>query len=106
MVAFDNPAGSWILRHEQNCLLSLTTVDGLRDALERLCTDAELRERLAEQGVRDIASRHSDWDSALSGIYAYLCDPRGVLRESTGMQEPLRDQPQADARLLNRATRL
>lgn len=91
VVAFDNPAGDWILRHERNSLLCPTTVDGLRDALERLCGDPDLRRRLADQGVKDIASRHGDWDTALAGIYAYLCNPLGALREPTETPQSLAD---------------
>jgi GT2 family glycosyltransferase/glycosyltransferase involved in cell wall biosynthesis len=75
VVAFDNPAGDWILHHEQNCLRSPRTVDGLIEATERLITDRALRDRLARQGVADIAARHGDWDIALAGIYSYLCNP-------------------------------
>ena len=77
VVAFDNPWGHWILRDGENCLLADRTVDGLADRLERLCVDAGLRERLQHQGLRDIASSHGSWASALSGIYSVLCDPEG-----------------------------
>lgn len=75
MVAFDNPAGDWIIQHEENSIRCPRTVDGLAEGLERLATDAALRQRLAQRGIEDIAARHGDWDRALSGIYAYLCDP-------------------------------
>jgi O-antigen biosynthesis protein len=77
VVAFDNRAGYWILQHEQNSLLCPRTVDGLVEGLERMATDADLRQRLAQQGVADIAARHDDWDAAFTGIYDYLCDPAG-----------------------------
>ena len=75
VVAFDNPAGDWILHHERNCLRCPRTVDGLIEAIERLAVDHELRLRLARQGIADIAARHGDWDAALAGIYEFLCDP-------------------------------
>jgi O-antigen biosynthesis protein len=75
VVAFDNPAGDWILHHEQNCLRCPRTVDGLVEGLERMATDGSLRERLARQGIADIAAKHGDWDAALAGIYGYLCAP-------------------------------
>jgi len=78
VVAFDNPAGDWILHHEQNSLRCPRTVDGLADSLTRLATDGALRQRLGEQGLADIAARHGDWPSALSGIYGFLCDPAGA----------------------------
>src|SRR5204862_7419638 len=66
LVAFDNPAGDWILHHERNSLRCPRTVDGLVEALERLATDPALRQRLSEQGLADIAASHGDWDAALA----------------------------------------
>ena len=77
VVAFDNPAGDWIVHHEQNALRCPRTVDGLADALIRIASDGGLRRRLGAQALADIAARHGDWDAAFSGIYAYLCDPAG-----------------------------
>lgn len=82
VVAFDNPAGDWILHNDSNSLRCPRTVDGLAEALTRLATDGALRQRLSEQGLADIVARHNDWTAALSGIYGFLCDPRG--RGSTG----------------------
>ncbi len=48
VVAFDNPAGYWLLRDGENCLLARRTVDGLRHQLERIVIDHELRASLAE----------------------------------------------------------
>jgi GT2 family glycosyltransferase/glycosyltransferase involved in cell wall biosynthesis len=81
VVAFDNPAGDWILHHEENALRAPRTVDGLFDALDRMVTDDELRSKLRAQGLTDIAAGHADWPGALSGIYDYLCDPEGHDRE-------------------------
>jgi GT2 family glycosyltransferase/glycosyltransferase involved in cell wall biosynthesis len=77
VVAFDNPWGHWLLRDGENSLLARRTVEALADELERLCTDAELRRRLAGQGLADIDTGHSDWDRALGGVYGWLCDPEG-----------------------------
>ena len=38
VVAFDNPAGDWILHHDENALRCRRTVDGLADAITRLRT--------------------------------------------------------------------
>lgn len=78
VVAFDNPAGDWIVHHEENALRCPRTVDGLADALTRLASDGALRRRLGAQGRADITARHGDWQAALSNIYGYLCDPNGL----------------------------
>lgn len=75
VVAFDNPWGYWILRDGENALLARRTVDGLADALERLCTDHLLREKLAQNALATIAEGYTDWDHAFRDIYRYLCDP-------------------------------
>lgn len=75
VVAFDNPWGHWILRDDENSLLSKRTVDSLVDQLEKLCIDRELRQRMAKQALHDIEQAHADWPAALSEIYPYLCDP-------------------------------
>ena len=80
MVAFDNPAGDWLLRHEENCVRTPRTVDGLAEGISRLVADVDLRERLSARGLEDIAARHADWSGALSGIYDFLCDPEAVRR--------------------------
>jgi O-antigen biosynthesis protein len=78
VVAFDNPAGYWLLRDGENCLLARRTVDGLSRQLERIVVDHELRASLAERGLRDIDEGYASWDKSLSGIYEYLSDPEGI----------------------------
>jgi GT2 family glycosyltransferase/glycosyltransferase involved in cell wall biosynthesis len=76
VVAFDNPAGHWLLETERNCLLAPQTVDGLATALERLVLNPRLRRRLASAGLRRVQERHSSWEQALSGVFGFLCDPQ------------------------------
>ena len=77
VVAFDNPWGHWILRDGENSVLARRTVTGLVDAMERLCVNPQLREKLSTNALADIAARHGNWDHAFQGIYGYLCDPEG-----------------------------
>jgi glycosyltransferase involved in cell wall biosynthesis len=78
VVAFDNPAGGWLLRDGVNCLLAPRTIDGLVDKLEAMAVDPTLRSRLAQQALVDIAERHSDWDASLGDLYDFLADPERV----------------------------
>ncbi len=80
VVAFDNPAGDWIMEHERNALRTPRTIDGLAEAIGRLVEDVPLRQRLSQEGLRDIAARHGSWPAALSGIYDFLCDPEAAAR--------------------------
>jgi glycosyltransferase involved in cell wall biosynthesis len=77
VVAFDLPAGYWVLRGGENCLLARRNVDSLFEQLDRLVVDDQLRGRLAGGAVAHIAEHHADWEAALSGVYPYLCDPEG-----------------------------
>src|SRR5829696_1878842 len=77
VVAFDNPAGNWVLHHERNSLRCPRTVDGLADAVTRIASDGALRAHLGEEALATIATGHSDWAKALGGIHAYLSDPAG-----------------------------
>ena len=75
VVAFDNPAGDWLLRHDHNCMRAPQTADGLAAEIIALAQDPERRRRLAAQGLADIAARHADWEQNLVAVYDYLCDP-------------------------------
>lgn len=77
VVAFDNPAGHWLLESGENCLLTEMSVTSLADAVTRLVEDVEGRERLATGGLRRIDEQYSDWPAAISGIHPFLCDPEG-----------------------------
>jgi glycosyltransferase involved in cell wall biosynthesis len=82
VAAFDNPAGHWLLRDRENCLLAPRTVDGVADALEALCVNPSLRAHLSQNGLRDIDAHYGDWFTALSGVYDALSDPEA--QKSTG----------------------
>ncbi len=77
VVAFENPAGNWLLRHDENCATAPQTADGLAAEIIALVRDPPRRDRLAKQGLADIAARHARWDQNLADVYNYLCDPEG-----------------------------
>ncbi len=75
VVAFDNPAGYWLLRDNENSLLARRTVDGLGAAIERIVLDPELGRHLSRGALRTIAEHHASWDKSFSGIFEYLANP-------------------------------
>jgi glycosyltransferase involved in cell wall biosynthesis len=77
VVAFDNPAGYWVLHDGENSLLARRTVDGLRSAIERIVLDPELGRHLSRGALLTIAENHASWDKAFAGVYEYLADPEG-----------------------------
>jgi O-antigen biosynthesis protein len=88
VVAFDNPAGDWILAHEQNSLRCRRTVDGLAEALGRLVADPELRARMGAQAEQTIAERFASWPQAFAGIPEILADPEGWVGPAVGAELP------------------
>ena len=84
VVAFDNPAGDWILEHDRNSLRCRRTVDGLAQALSCLVGDPDRRERLGAEAAATIAERFSSWDASFSGVYDILADPDGWVGPARG----------------------
>jgi GT2 family glycosyltransferase/glycosyltransferase involved in cell wall biosynthesis len=78
VVAFDNPAGYWLLADGKDALLTPRTIDGLADAVERLVDDPELRARLASAATERIRANHSNWDASFREMYEYLSNPESL----------------------------
>jgi glycosyltransferase involved in cell wall biosynthesis len=83
VVAFDNPAGYWLLRDEYNSLLVHQSAASLEEAIGRLVADADLRAELRQGGLKTIAAHHSSWDAALSDVYAFVSNPSGKSASGT-----------------------
>jgi GT2 family glycosyltransferase/glycosyltransferase involved in cell wall biosynthesis len=77
VVANDNPANSWLLRDEENSLLTQPTAEALHAALERGLSDTDLRARLTKQAALDVYDRHANWAPEMDRVYRFICDPDG-----------------------------
>jgi glycosyltransferase involved in cell wall biosynthesis len=77
VIAFDNPAGHWLLRSGENCLLTEMSPTSIADAIVKLVEDSSLRQGLASNALARIAEQHADWAVPLATIHPYLCDPEG-----------------------------
>ncbi len=88
VVAFDNPAGDWILRQGHNSLRCRRTVDSLAEAVSSLVADPGLRFRLGAAAVDTIADRFADWTTALAGVHDILSDPEGWVGPVAGAEFP------------------
>lgn len=84
VVAFDLPEAYWILHHDVNALRARQTVEGLREQVEKLVSDPELRARLTTGALQHIDEHHSDWKSALAPIHSFLEDPVGASSAQLG----------------------
>ena len=78
VIAFDLPAGYWILKDGENSLLARRTISSLADNIERLITDDDLRAKLSAGADRNIEANHASWDAAFAPVYDFLCDPERV----------------------------
>lgn len=74
MVAPDSKFFHWLFTAE-NSSQAMRTVDDIVAQLDELIRDPEQRKRKQAAAVATIDAAHASWDDALSGIYAYMCDP-------------------------------
>ncbi|MDQ4149698.1 MAG: glycosyltransferase family 4 protein [Actinomycetota bacterium] len=72
-----NPATTWLLKHEENSLLSPPLAERLHLAMERGLRDDGLRQRLVNNGLTTIQANHSSWEPWIEKVFRYLCDPEG-----------------------------
>lgn len=84
VVAFDLPAGHWILRDGENSLLAMRTVDSLVERISRLVEDDALRRQLGLGGLASIEASHRGWEENLAGIHAALGADLAALRVLPG----------------------
>jgi O-antigen biosynthesis protein len=76
VVSNRNPAGSWLLRDGENCLLADATADRLHQALLRGLTDEDLRQKLTSQARADIDARHRDWEAEIDRVFDFMSNPQ------------------------------
>ena len=61
VVSNRNEATAWMLRHDENALLTDASATSIADELERGLTDVSLRERLVGKALAEVRDRYSDW---------------------------------------------
>ena len=67
-----NPHNLWFFKDNENSMLVMPTVDGVFNALKILIIDAQLRRKLAINGLETISK--SSWDEQCSIIMNYLLE--------------------------------
>lgn len=70
VVTNDNPANRWLLRDQENCLLSEPVVSGVLHRLERAATDSALRVKLARTAADRMQRR--TWEQAVATVHEAL----------------------------------
>ena len=66
-----NPANAWLLREGQNCLLAEPTASSVTDALVRVLTDDELRDRVVRNGLESV--KGNTWDRQMDMVFDFMC---------------------------------
>lgn len=72
VVTNHNPYTTWLLKDEENCLLSETSASAVAEALTRGLTDRALRERIIANAFQMVKERYSNWDKEAEKIYQYM----------------------------------
>jgi glycosyltransferase involved in cell wall biosynthesis len=65
----------WLLRHEENCLLTEPSASCIAASIERGLRDENLRHSITEKAQALVRDRYNDWNSEIRGVYEYICDP-------------------------------
>lgn len=73
----------WLLRDEENCLLTDTAASCLAETIERGLTDDALRQRITGAALDMVRRSYTDWDAEMAHIYEFICNPEEE-REKTG----------------------
>ncbi|MNV78151.1 Glycosyl transferases group 1 [compost metagenome] len=74
VVANDNRWNKWLLKNDENCILSKPTVSCLSNDIIDALNDKARREKLAKSGSANILNNHSDWDKEFKGLLAKLSE--------------------------------
>ena len=65
-----NPATAWLLRHEENCLLSEPFPSVLAETIGRFVEDPELRAKTSSAGADLVSS--FDWDTEFAALWRFI----------------------------------
>lgn len=65
-----NPATSWLLRHEENCLITEPFPSNVCAAVSRLVDDVELRDKIVAAGHEQVVG--VDWEAQLDRIWRFV----------------------------------
>jgi glycosyltransferase involved in cell wall biosynthesis len=69
-----NPATTWLLKHQENCMLSEASATCLADTLEQALLDNSLRQHICQQALTQVQTSFSDWNKEMAKIYQYMGD--------------------------------
>jgi O-antigen biosynthesis protein len=65
-----NPANSWFLKDEDNCLLTEPSITCIYEKIDKLMTNTELRKHLTISGIKSISGYQ--WENQMEKIYKFI----------------------------------
>ena len=68
-----NESNAWLLKHNQNSLLTPATVSGVADTIIAAARDQSLRDRVIEGGLATVSQL--DWEREMKAVYRFVCSP-------------------------------
>jgi glycosyltransferase involved in cell wall biosynthesis len=83
-VSNHNPATTWLLRHEQNCLLTEPLPSPAIEQLSRLVTDEPLRQRIVKNGLVEVRRHH--WEDQIDRIWRAMTLQDGGFRADSATE--------------------
>lgn len=72
VVTNQNRYTGWLLKNEENCLLTETSSGAIAAAIERGLKDNAFRQRIAARGAAFVRENYSDWDVQAEKTYRYI----------------------------------
>jgi len=66
---------SWLLKDEQNCLLSDASASCLAETIVRGLEDEPLRRAITANALAEVRENFSDWSAQIEAVFAYVCAP-------------------------------
>lgn len=67
-----NPANIWLLHDGENCLLAHASASALSELMEKGLKDQDLRNRITDNALNQIAKNYSNWDGEMEKIFSYI----------------------------------
>jgi len=72
VITNQNRYTQWLLKHEQNCLLSETTASAFADTIERGLIERNLRMNITRKASEQIRAEYSDWNLEAEKMFRYI----------------------------------
>ena len=73
-----NPATTWLLKHQENCLLSEASATCLADTLQQGLLDHSFRQQITTQALSQVQASFRNWDFEMERIYQFMTGAIGA----------------------------